>query len=241
MKKKSIILYFSLLLNIILLVFTIKYYHAQKINLLKTNRLSITKTSPLADQFGRGKPIDRYYIEKFLKIYQCYIKGDILEMENNDYTYQFGHDITSANFMDLTNKKATLVHDLQDTKGLPANKFDCFICTQTLPYIYDIKAGFASAKKMLKKGGVFLVAAPGLSKLSDKPPEFYEQWHFTVNSFRNLAKEAGFSKIEVNMYGNCFAATAFLEGVAVEDIKNPALLDVQDGGFPVTVTLMAIK
>lgn len=247
MNRKSIILYLSL---IVIVIFIILYHNTPKItqikindiNLVKNDQFLLTRIFPFAAQFERGTPIDRYYIEKFLKKNQKYIKGDVLEMENNNYTYKFGKDkVISASFMDLTNKKATIMHDLQDTKGLPANKFDCYICTQTLPYIYDIKAAFASAKKMLKKDGVFLVTAPGISQLSYKKGEFYEYWHFTDKTFVKLAKEAGFRKIKVSMHGNSLAATALLQGLAVEDLKTPILLDINDPMYPVTVTLVAIK
>lgn len=241
MKKKSIILYFSLFLNFILLIFTALYCYVQNTNLLKTNRFLITGVLPIAVQYERGTPIDRYYIENFLQRNKQYIKGDILEMENTDYTYKFGHDITSSSIMDLTNKKATLMHNLQDTKGLPENKFDCYICTQTLPYMYDIKAAFASAKKMLKKNGVFLVTATGLAPLSYKRGSFYEYWHFTDQTLLKLAEDAGFRKIEVEFHGNAAAATAFFQGLAQEDLKNKSVLDAKDTRYPVIVTLKAVK
>ena len=44
--------------------------------------------NPISSVFGfdRGKPIDRYYIEKFISDNSSTIKGDILEVEDNKYT-----------------------------------------------------------------------------------------------------------------------------------------------------------
>lgn len=241
MNKKSIILYVSLVLNFVFIGFIILNYTPKNTNPLSKKLILARKISPIAGQFQRGYPIDRYYIENFLYENNQYIKGDVLEMEDNIYTYQFGSNVNSASSMDLTKNSATIIHDLQDTKGLPENKFDCFICTQTLPYIYNIHAAFASARKMLKKNGVFLVTAPGISKLSHNPGVFDEYWHFTDKTFYNLAKDAGFRNIKVEMHGNSLAATAFLQGLSVEDIGNAAFLDVKDEFFPVTVTLVAVK
>lgn len=214
-----------------------------KNNLFKTKDLVVTQVPPVAKHYKRGKPVDRYYIEKFLNDNKQYIKGSVLEVKDNDYTLQFGKNITNSDILDLSksNKIATMVHDLQDTNWFPSDKFDCFICTQTLQYLYDIKAGFKSAKKMLKKGGVFLVTVPCVTQLSYEPGQYYEYWHFTDQTLYNLAKEAGFREIKVYEYGNALAATALLQGIAVEDFKDANLLDVQAEVYPVTVTLVAIK
>lgn len=240
MKKKINILHISIFLNILFIIVGIVSINR---NLFRTSDFMLTKVTPVAKHFQRGEPIDRYYIEKFLDQNKQYIKGHVLELEDAGYTKQFGKDVISSDVLDISknNKEATMVHDLQDPAGFPSNKFDCFICTQTLQYLYDIKAGFKSAKKMLKDGGVFLVTAPGISQLTYYPGSFYEYWHFTEKTLYNLAKEAGFRKIRVYTYGNAMAATAFLQCVAVEDLKNKKLLDYKDGYYPVTVTLVAIK
>lgn len=49
--------------------------------------------SALADEqmgFGRGTPIDRYYLESFLSAHSKDIKGDVLEIAENTYTKKFG-------------------------------------------------------------------------------------------------------------------------------------------------------
>ena len=51
----------------------------------------ILNSKPVSTVFGfdRGTPIDRYYIEKFLKANSSFIKGDVLEIAENDYTKKF--------------------------------------------------------------------------------------------------------------------------------------------------------
>jgi hypothetical protein len=42
------------------------------------------------------------------------------------------------------------------------------------------------------------------------------------------------------MHGNVFAATAFLQGAALEEVDR-AKLDIEDPAYPVTITLRARK
>ena len=45
----------------------------------------------------------------------------------------------------------------------------------------------------------------------------------------------------MSVYGNCLAAKAFLDGLAVEDFSDPAVLDVVDQDYPVLIAVRAIK
>ena len=40
--------------------------------------------------FERGRPIDRYYIEKFLDQHADDVRGRVLEVQEDDYTTRFG-------------------------------------------------------------------------------------------------------------------------------------------------------
>ena len=56
---------------------------------------------------------------------------------------------------------ATIVGDLSSGEGLPADTFDCVICTQTLHVIWDFRAAIRNLQRMLKPGGVLLDDRPG--------------------------------------------------------------------------------
>ena len=47
--------------------------------------------------------------------------------------------------------------------------------------------------------------------------------------------------MEVSLFGNVFAATAFLQGLAVEDIPSMKLLDALDEDYQVTLGIRATK
>ncbi len=218
-------------------------FYYKNVNLIKTDKLIITQPGQVAGHFDRGKPIDRYYIDQFIGQNKKYIKGNVLEMSDDSYAKAFGQNIDKIDILDISpdHERATMIHDLQDTAWFPENKFDCYICIQTLQYLYDIKAGMKSAHKMLKKDGVLLVTAPGIAQLSYEEGLYFEYWHFTEKTLYNLAKDAGFSDIEVHTYGNAFATTAFLQGISLQDVKDRANLDHNDSWYPLIVTLVARK
>src|SRR5439155_7463170 len=53
---------------------------------------TLRRLTPLSDAWGfdRGTPIDRYYIERFLKRHQADIRGRVLEIRDSTYTQRFG-------------------------------------------------------------------------------------------------------------------------------------------------------
>src|SRR5205085_1129710 len=110
--------------------------------------------------FDRGGAIDRYYIEDFLQRHAGDehdvgdIHGRCLEIGRDDYTSRFGGAVKSGgedgvqrlDVLDInpSNEKATIIGDLADPETLPADTFDCVICTQVLMLIYDIRAALAN-------------------------------------------------------------------------------------------------
>lgn len=48
-------------------------------------------------------------------------------------------------------------------------------------------------------------------------------------------------KVFTKVYGNVLSATAFIQGVCLEDIKNKKLLDVVDENYQVTIGFIARK
>jgi SAM-dependent methyltransferase len=205
------------------------------------------QSEPVSRDFGlsRGTPIDRYYISSFLKKYATDVKGAVLEIAESVYSKQFDHGVTTFEVLhvDKSNRKATIIGDLTDAENLPENKVDCFICTQTLNFIFDLKSAVSGCYKLLKQEGVFLGTVGGISQISrydmDRWGDF---WRFTDLSIRKLFETTfGAENMVVETYGNVFAANAFLQGIAVEDLENTDILDEKDRDYQVIITIRAIK
>ena len=205
-------------------------------------------TDPISRDFGfdRGTPVDRYYIERFLERHASEIAGRVLEVGGDDYSRRFGGArATGVDVLHVRpgNPRATIVGDLTDPTVLPTNAFDCIVLTQTLHLIYDVRAAVAQLHRALAPGGVVLVTAPGISQIDRGEWRSSWFWSFTTTSLQRVFAECfGPEAVHVEHHGNVFAATAFLQGLAVEDIvAAPSKLDPLDQAYPVIVAVRARK
>ncbi|MEM2125322.1 MAG: glycosyltransferase [Candidatus Methanosuratincola sp.] len=207
----------------------------------------LRRLSPFSREYGydRGRPVDRHYIESFLKNYELDIQGDVLEIADDSYTRRFGGErVTKSEVLHAEpgNPQATIVGDLTDADQIPANTFDCIILTQTLQVIYDVRAALQTVYRILKPGGVILATFPGISQISGYDKERWGYyWSFTSLSARRLFEEIFPPEcVQVNASGNVLVATAFLYGMAAEELK-PEELDHNDPDYEVVITVRAEK
>lgn len=207
---------------------------------------NLSTNTPISKVFGtdRGKPIDRYYIEKFLLLNKKLIRGDVIEIADPHYIKMFGQDIKKVHILNaIPNKTATIVGDLTDVDKLPIGIADCFLCTQTYNFIYDTKLAIEGSYRLLKNNGVLIATVAGISQISrydaDKWGDF---WRFTDNSIKRIFIEVfGKDNVEVIVYGNVLAAIALLQGISVEDLPEYRLLDETDIDYQVIIGVIAKK
>jgi SAM-dependent methyltransferase len=200
---------------------------------------------PVSRLFGtdRGTPIDRYYIESFLRANQERIRGRVLEVGDPTYTRQFGGDrVTQSDVLHAVagNRKATIVGNLETGEGIPRGTFDCVILTQVLPFLFDVRGAIRNAHAALAPAGTLLVTVPGISQISrydmDRWGDF---WRFTSLSARRLFEEVfSPSDVVVETFGNVLIATAFLHGMALHEVTRQEL-DYRDIDYEVIVTVRA--
>jgi SAM-dependent methyltransferase len=206
----------------------------------------LRRLTPLSTSWGfdRGEPVDRYYISRFLSRHADDVRGVVLEVGDLLYTRRLGgEDVESAQVVDVepTNRRATYVSDLVTGEGIPSAKFDCVICTQTLQLIYNVASAIQTLHRILRPGGVLLVTVPGITRIgSDEYPGRWF-WSFTADSVGRLCATAlEGTSVEMTTYGNVLAATAFLFGLAAEELTREEL-DHHDPDFPVTIGLRAVR
>jgi SAM-dependent methyltransferase len=205
---------------------------------------TIRRTTPLSDHWGRerGTPVDRFYIERFLGEERDAIRGRVLEVMNADYTERFGAGVERRDVLDIDpeNEAATIVADLAAADSVPSDLFDCFILTQTLQYIYDLRAAVEHAHRILRPGGTLLCTVPAVSRIARLQLES-EYWRVTPAACSRLFGDvfAG-GDVAVQGHGNVLTAVAFLVGMAVEELSSREL-DRDDPCFPLVVTVRATK
>jgi SAM-dependent methyltransferase len=214
---------------------------------------SLRRLTPVSAVYGfdRGLPIDRYYIEAFLARFPSQpgyaagsIRGRLLEVGGREYADRFGQGVEHVDVLHAGpgNPEATIVGSLTDDRCLPADAFDCIICTQTLHVIFDTRAAVRTLHRALKPGGTLLVTVPGITRscLPDRDA-WGDWWRFTSLSLRRLLDEVfDADRVHVEAYGNVLAATSFLYGLAADELRR-AELDARDRDFEVIVAGRAIK
>jgi SAM-dependent methyltransferase len=210
-------------------------------------KLPLLPSEPVSRQFGseRGRPIDRWYIERFLKANAADVRGRVLEVAEPTYTQWYGEgDVTSSDVLYAAegNPEATLVGDLVSGDGFAEQNWDCFICTQTLQFIADTKAAVAGTRRLLAPGGVLLATVPGISQISTVDDEAWgDWWRFNERGTRLLFEaEYGAENVTVERHGNVQAAAAFLYGMAAEDLGT-AELEREDPDYHMVICVRAVR
>lgn len=199
---------------------------------------------PVSRVFGhdRGWPIDRCYIESFLSKNAGAIRGRVLEIGDATYTRRFGGSrVTRSDVLHVEPcPAATIVGDLTNGPALADSAFDCVILTQTLPFIFDLRAAIATCRRILRPGGTLLVTVPGISQRSAfDAARWGDFWRFTPQSLERLLREA-FGAVQIECFGNVRSATALLEGRAAEELS-PIALNHVDPDYPVIIAAAAVR
>lgn len=208
---------------------------------------SLRRVTPISRMWPnyRGNPIDRYYIENFIGSHAEDIQGRVLEMGDATYIRKFGGDrVTHPDIMayEASNNLATIIGDLTQADHVPSNTFDCFILTQTLLLIYDVRAAIKTAYRILKPGGILLVTIPGISHLCRGDRDIFGQyWCFTTDSARRLFTECfPENNVKIEAYGNVLSTTAFLYGLSTQELHQKEL-DYHDPDYEFIISVRAVK
>jgi SAM-dependent methyltransferase len=207
--------------------------------------LVLGRTQPLSKHWGydRGTPVDRWYIERWLAGRARDIRGSVLEVKDSGYTSRFGTDVTTSDVLDIdsANREATLIADLEQPGEFPEVAYDCIVLTQTLQYVYDLPAAVTSIHRALRPGGVCLATVPLISRLDAAVPPESEYWRITgAGCARLFGERFGTVNVRVSEYGNLRAASAFLLGLAAEELSERQLA-ATDPYFPILTTVRAVR
>lgn len=184
-------------------------------------------------------------MERFLEAHRADVRGRVLEVAEPTYTQRYGDgEVTSSDVLHAApgNPEATLVGDLTTGEGIPQGAFDCFIATQTLPFIYDVAAAVRGMRDLLAPGGVVLATVPGISQISrEDRRDWGDWWRFTTDGVRRLFTDAfGAGAVDVTAHGNVLVASAFLYGHAAEELSEDELRH-QDPDFEFLMTVRATR
>ncbi len=206
----------------------------------------LRRPGPVSRDWGydRGAPVDRRYIDEFLALHSSDVRGVVLEVQEDDLTRAYGGPrVDEASILDIDpgNSHATLLADLRAAPGLPSNRFDCIILTQTLHVIDDMAAALAECHRILKPGGVLLATMPAASRVCLEYGQDGDFWRATPAGARALFRSAFTpSQTSTTTFGNVLTNTAFLQGLASSELTD-AEFAAPDPYFPALTGIRARK
>lgn len=206
---------------------------------------SLRRLEPVSRDWGfdRGTPVDRHYLDRFFASVSPVIQGRVLEVRDPAYTSGFGDQVASVDLVDIdpTNDDATIVADLAEEGSLPAEAFDCAILPQTLQFVDDPEATVSNLWRSIVPGGALVVTVPGLSRVDPYAGDA-DRWRWLPSGLRQLVEGVcePRERLELAAFGNLLAATAFLHGMATEELQG-AELEPLDPDFPILACAMAVK
>lgn len=205
-------------------------------------RLAVGR-EPLSYAWGgdRGKEICRYYLEEFLEDNRTDIRRHCLEFYDDRYAKRFGNSaVAKLDILNIDESSpfATIVADLTKPNSIPSNHFDCIICTHVLHVIFELEKAVSELCRILKPGGVLLVAVPHISMCGARD---HEIWRFTPEGLGVLLGRAfGKENVTVRSYGNSLTAAGQIRGLATHEFTRSEL-DHNDPRFAVEVCARAYK
>jgi peptidoglycan/xylan/chitin deacetylase (PgdA/CDA1 family) len=206
----------------------------------------LRRAVPVSRDWGydRGQPVDRRYIDEFLALHSSDVRGTVLEVQEDDFTRAYGGprvDESSILDIDAANTRATLLADLRAAPGIPSNRFDCIILTQTLHVIDDMAAALGECHRILKPGGVLLATMPAASRVCLEYGEDGDFWRATPAGARALFRFAFTpSHTSTTTFGNVLTNTAFIQGLASSELTD-AEFAAPDPYFPALTGIRARK
>ena len=205
----------------------------------------LASTDPISHDFGydRGTPIDRYYIETFLASAAELIRGHVLEVGDDAYTRRFGTDLSKVDVLHVHpgNPKASIIGDVSQPGVLPEARIRLHRFHPDAPSRFRHEGGPSRTAP-----GAQAWRRPSRHRARHQPDRQGRMgkawyWALTPASANRLFREAfAPSPPVVQAHGNVFAACAFLQGLAVEEV-DAAKLDVFDEAYPTVISVRAVR
>ncbi|MGY1609578.1 methyltransferase domain-containing protein [Geodermatophilus sp. SYSU D00700] len=180
----------------------------------------------------RGTPVDRWYIERFLRAHEDDVRGHALEVKADQYASRLGAKSVDIVDIDEDNPRATVVGDLCVSSTLQPGTYDVAVVTQTLQLVSEPLEAVRNLLASLRPGGRLLITVPTLSRIVDRT----DRWRWTPSGMQELLTHVApaQSEVESTGLGNGLTARAFLFGLAVEDL-NKDVLNQDDEFYPMVV------
>lgn len=192
--------------------------------------------------WGKGTPLDRPFIEHFIKTHCGDIRGRVLEVKEPEYCRLYARPGAQVDILDLNpdNKIANIIDDLQYCNKIADNTYDCVLLTQVLQFVPDVDKALSAVARILRPGGILLVTVCGITQTGHEEEGAFH-WAFFAAGLRHaLARYFDPRKLVIDSHGNAGLAASFLMGLTEQQVP-PELLSVNDPEYAIVITGRAVK
>ena len=145
---------------------------------------NLRRVEPFSKSFGsdRGKPVDRYYLDRFLDAQPRADHGPGAGSAGAVVHEAFRRGPDESHTVDINpGFQATYVCDLADGAPIPSDYYDCFLAPNTLQHLLDLHPALRTMLRVVKPGGTVLASAAMLLPLI---PEGGDYWRLTPEGWR---------------------------------------------------------
>ena len=133
-----------------------------------------------------------------LPLVQKYCTGRVLDagaggLHGHQLLGPYCHEYVSV---DIANQGGELdiIADVQDLTSIDDKQFDSVFCSQVLEHIPRPGSALKEFFRVLKPGGIALIAAPHLSALHEEPHDYYR---YTQHGLQYLLESNGFEVVKI--------------------------------------------
>jgi SAM-dependent methyltransferase len=200
----------------------------------------LRRLTPIGRNFGyrRGKPIDRYYLDKFIDLIRPLVQGSTLEIGgslSNGAAFGFTQ-ATEYHALELhPSPHVDYAGDVHDGSLIEADVFDSIVCFNVLEHCTRPWMVVENMHKWLKKGGKAFCMVPNAQRVHEMPRDYWRPLPSAMESMFD-----SFTRVQLHVYGNLITHTASFYGIACEEL-NPEELDYTHPDYPVATCIVAEK
>lgn len=153
--------------------------------------------------------ISRYALAKYVK------SGDVLDAGAGKLAYkelvsEFATNYTSSDFQ-KTHPDLDVETDIEEM-SFKDKSFDAVFCSQVLEHVPHPWKAMKEIRRVLKANGVAVITVPMLGYIHNAPYDFYR---YTEYGLETLAKDAGFSVLELKPVGGFFCFLGYVFSTAI--------------------------
>ena len=215
--------------------------------IVSPSQLTLNSINKYSEKFGfdRGTPIDRYYIDEFIRNLELNNEfNTALEFGELNYVEQFNVShkffLSHPDFSKSKDTKNQILFDLNTQKKYDGQKFDLIISTNVINFTKNPFVTLRHHIDMLNiDGTIFLTASSSMPISQFDAERWGDYWRFTPDAMHHLLENLD-CEYQVESLGNFKSSVAFLCGLASEEMEESDLKE-KDNRYPLLVVALIKK